>query len=164
MVFSKNITPAAQTKIMALWANGTLQQYEKYLGLPPIVGRAKRKALSNIKERVWSKLQTWKEKSLSQGGKEIILKAMALAIPTYAMSCFQLPTSLCDDLERIMARFWWGQNRNERRIHWVRLDKRCESKFFGGLGFKDLKLFSQALLAKQGRRILQNESSLLHKI
>lgn len=107
MMFSKNITPATQTEIMAIWTNDTLKQYEKYLGLPPIVGRAKRKALLNIKQSVWSKLQTWKEKSLSLGEKEILLKVVALVIPTYAMSCFKLPTNLCVKLERRMSKFWW---------------------------------------------------------
>lgn len=150
MVFSKNITPTAQTEIMALWMNDTLQKYKKYLDLSLIVGRAKRKALSNIRESVWSKLQTWKEKSLSQGKKEILLKVVALAISTYAMSYFQLPTSLCVKLEMMMVQFWLGQRKDERRICW---DKLYESKFFGRLGFKDLKLFNQELLAKQDWRI-----------
>lgn len=117
MVFSKNITPTARIDIMALWMNGTIQQYEKILRPPLIVERAKRKALANIKERVWSKLQTWNEKPLSQGGREILLKAVTLAIPIYATSYFKFSTSLCVDLERMMARFWWGQKRDERRIH-----------------------------------------------
>lgn len=40
----------------------------------------------------------------------------------------------------------------------------CESKFRGSLGFKDLKTFNVALLAKQEWRILQEKDSMLHKI
>lgn len=50
-------------------------------------------------------------------GKEILLKAVALSIPTYSMSCFLLPTSFCLELEGLMSKFWWGQKREERKIH-----------------------------------------------
>jgi hypothetical protein len=61
------------------------------LGLPPVVGRAKRRAFNEIKDRVWWRLQGWKEKLLSQAGREILIKAVIQAIPTYAMSCFKFP-------------------------------------------------------------------------
>ena len=48
------------------------------------------------------KLAEWKEKILSIGGRETLIKAGAQTIPTYAMSCFQLPKGLCDDIEGMM--------------------------------------------------------------
>ena len=42
-----------------------VREYEKYLGLPAVVGRNRKVSLNFIKERVWSKLQRWKEKLLS---------------------------------------------------------------------------------------------------
>ena len=53
-----------------------IREYEKYLGLPAVVGRNKRASLNYIKDRVWGKLQGWKEKMLSQAGKEVLLKAV----------------------------------------------------------------------------------------
>lgn len=35
-------------------------------GLPAVVGKIKRASLNYIKERVWGKLQGWKEKLLSR--------------------------------------------------------------------------------------------------
>lgn len=49
-------------------------------------------------------------------------------------------------------------------MHWVDWDMLCNLKFQGGVGFKDLKTFNMALLAKQGVQILQKTDSLLHQV
>lgn len=108
VVFSNNVPALRQREILALWGVRTFQQYDKYLGLPNLVGRSKTRVFEEIKRKVWVKLQSWKGKLLSQGGREVLIKAVALSIPTYAMSCFKLPLGLCRELERLMARFWWG--------------------------------------------------------
>jgi len=46
------------------------------------------------KERIWSRIGNWKNKYLSQAEKEIPLKAVAKAIPTYTMCIFLLPKTL----------------------------------------------------------------------
>jgi hypothetical protein len=66
------------------------QRYDKYLGLPTLVGKSRKPAFKNIKDRVQRRLGDWKLKFLSQAGKEILLKAVIQAIPTYSMSIFLL--------------------------------------------------------------------------
>lgn len=107
------------------------------------------------------KLAGWKEKLLSMGGKEILIKAVAQAIPTYTMSCFQLPKSLCEELEGMMRRFWWGQRQQDSKIAWVCSKKMCKSKLRGGMGFRNLQAFNLAMLAKQGWRLVMNLDSLV---
>ena len=104
------------------------------------------------------------EKLLSQVGKEILIKTVVQAIPTYTMSCFKLPLGLCNDIESLIRKFWWGQRGERRKIHWVKWDSLCQSKANGGMGFKDLAIFNDALLAKQAWGLLQNKQSLFHKI
>ena len=84
------------------------RQYEKYLGLLSLVGRNKKASFNYIKERVWKNNQGWKEKLLSQAGREILIKTMVQAIPTYTMSCFKLPMELCNDIESLIRKLPMG--------------------------------------------------------
>ncbi|KAH9649037.1 hypothetical protein KPL70_025830 [Citrus sinensis] len=80
------------------------------------------------------------------------------------MSVFKLPLGLCEDIQQAIASFWWGSKKEQRHIHWARWEKLCSAKGKGGLGFKDLSSFNQALVAKQSWRNIQFLSSLLAKV
>ena len=86
-----------------------IRHHEKYLGLPPLVGKGKRKAFNCIKDMVGRKIVGWKGKLISNAGREILIKAVAQATPTYTISCFKLPDSLCKELNSMVRNFWWGQ-------------------------------------------------------
>ena len=79
------------------------------MGLPSFVGRGKKACFTQIKESIWEKMQGWKEKLLSQVGKEVMIKVVVQFIPTYSMSMFKLPVGLCKDIEAMIQKFWWGQ-------------------------------------------------------
>ena len=105
---------------------------------------------NDIKEKFGKKLARWKKKMLSKASKEILIKAVAQAIPTYTMGCFKLPDFSCEELTSMVRNFWWGQKKEEKKTAWLSWEKMCEPKSCGGMGFKNLKLFNLALLAKQG--------------
>ena len=88
-----------------------VQQYKKYLGLPSFIGKGKKASFDNIKQRVWKKLQGWEGKLLSQVGREVLIKAVAQALPTYTMSCFKLPTGLCHEIEGLIRKKILGPKR-----------------------------------------------------
>jgi hypothetical protein len=140
------------------------EKYEKYLELPTLVGRSRLKAFKGIKDKVWARVNDWKVHFLSQAGKEMLIKVVIQAIPMYCMSVFQLPVSLCKELNSLMQRFWWGHKGNTSKIHRMKWEKMGLSKLKGGMGFRDLVMFNKALLAKQVWRIMQNPNSLVAKI
>ena len=90
LFFSKNTDVHVQEVIKNSLGAPAIQHYEKYLGLPSFIERNKKVCFTQIKERIWAKMQGWKEKLLSQAGKEIMIKAIVQSIPTYSMSVFKL--------------------------------------------------------------------------
>jgi len=137
---------------------------EKYLGLPVNIGKSRKKPFEYIKRKIWSRIQGWQEKLLSKAGKEILIKAVAQSIPTYAMSCFDLTKGLCDELSSIIGRYWWSQQDKANKIHWISWEKLTQSKEKGGLGFRDLHLFNLAMLSRQAWRLLTNPDSLCGQV
>ncbi|KAG7587712.1 Reverse transcriptase zinc-binding domain [Arabidopsis suecica] len=80
------------------------------------------------------------------------------------MSCFKLPQGIISEIESLLMNFWWEKTSKQRGIPWIAWKKLQYSKKEGGLGFRDLAKFNDALLAKQAWRIIQHPHSLFAKI
>ena len=161
--FSRNIEQEKQDELQMKLNFKAVEGHEKYLGLPTYIGGSKKRIFQIIQERVRKKLKGWKEMFLSFAGREVLIKAIAQAIPTYAMQCFAIPVSILEEIEQVCRNFFWGQRKEERKIPWVAWEKTCLSKDGGGLGMRNLRAFNKALLAKQAWRILTNPNSLMAK-
>ena len=64
----------------------------------------------------------------------MLIKVVIQAIPTYTMSYFKLPKGLIKELETLIRKFWWGYNRENKKVHWVKWERLCEDKERGGGG------------------------------
>jgi hypothetical protein len=104
------------------------------------------------------------EKILASGGKEVLIKSVAHAIPTFLMSCFRLPKGLCSHINSILRNFWWESKKGKRKTVWVSREDMMQPKNVGGMGFWDIKLFNLALLVKQAWPITQDPTSLSARI
>lgn len=72
----------------------------KYLGLPNVLGRNKSVVFGYLKEKVRARIRSWNEKNMSKPSKEILIKMVTQALPSFAMNVFLLPLEITTDLEK----------------------------------------------------------------
>jgi hypothetical protein len=162
--FSPNTNVLLRAEICETLHIDTEALSDKYLGLPAIVGADRSDNFIHFVERIIQRINGWKEKYLSIGGKEILLKAVAQAIPVYAMSVFQIPIGVCKRMTDAIAQFWWGDDENSKKMHWLAWWKLCYPKKEGGMGFRDFHSFNLAMLAKQTWRLINEPESLCARV
>nr|XP_027086514.1 uncharacterized protein LOC113708252 [Coffea arabica] len=162
--FSKNVSRELRREVCSSLGGMAEMKQGKYLGLPMVIARTKDQIFGFIKENIRRKLQDWRNKFLSNAGKEVLLKAVSMAMPTYAMSVFKLPRKMCKDIRSMMANYWWGETNGKNKMHWVSWRKMSMKRNEGGLGFKDIEAYNKALLGKQIWRIITKPNLLVSKV
>lgn len=134
------------------------------MGLPTAAARGAADAFNYVPARVRGFVGGWAEKNLSCAAQEVLLKANAQSAPTYPMSCFKLSPVVCKKLTSTVSNYWWGSSLDNHKIHWLRWEKLTRPKIHGGLGFRDFSLFNQAMLGKQGWRLIMQPGSLCARV
>jgi hypothetical protein len=162
--FSKGCPQECRASVKNIMSvpNETLN--EKYLVMPSDIGRSTNGAFKYLKDRIWKSVQGWLEKTMASGGKEVLIKSVAQAIPTFSMSYFKLPRGVCLTINLMIRQFWWGSKDGKRKPSWVSWETMCSPKFSGGMGFRDIEWFNLAMLARQAWRVLQNPDALSSRL
>ena len=75
-----------------------------------------------------------------------------------------LSKGFCEKYERMIRDFWWGDEEERRKVHWMSWESMIKPKRGGCIGFKDMKLFNQALLARQAWRLILRPDSLCARV
>ncbi|XP_070029287.1 uncharacterized protein [Nicotiana sylvestris] len=91
----------------------------KYLGCPLYVG--------------------WHTKFLSTSGRAILIRHVLLALPVHLLAAIHPPKGVLNQIERMLARFFWGNSEEKKRFHWASWDKLCMPYAEGGDNFRKLQ-------------------------
>jgi len=146
--FSRNVPDPLKQTITNILGVQVVLGTGKYLGLPSMIGRDRTATFAFIKDRVWQKIKSWSGKCISKEGREVMIKFVLQAIPSY-----------------VMYYFWWGHGRTSQwGIHWMSWEKLSAPKIHGGMGCKDLSTFNLAMLGKQGWKFITEPDSLVTHI
>lgn len=97
--------------------------------------------------KVQGRLQSWKGKFLSIGGRAVLISHVLEIIPIHLLSAVKSPLYVIAQFHRIFAKFYWSNSRNGRARNWSE-DSLCLPKNEGGLGFRSLHDVPKALFAK----------------
>jgi hypothetical protein len=76
----------------------------------------------------------------------------------------QKKEEFCNQYEKLIRDFWWRDEEEQRKVHWMAWENMVKPKCKGGIGFRDMHLFNQALLARQAWRLIQNPDRLCARI
>ncbi|BAB10772.1 unnamed protein product [Arabidopsis thaliana] len=115
--FGHKVDDSLKAEIKATLGITNLGGMGSYLGLPESLGGSKTKIFSFVRDRLQNRINGWSAKFLSKGGKEVMIKSVATALPTYVMSCYRLPKTITSKLTSAIAKFWWSSNGESRGMH-----------------------------------------------
>ncbi|XP_026379639.1 uncharacterized protein LOC113274477 [Papaver somniferum] len=157
--FSHNINPSTREILARELKMTEMTDTDKYLDVTLLIGRNKTKAFRLIVQSFGTRLKTWKGKTMNHSARTTMVKHVLNALPTYQMGCFRIPKTMIDQMDSIQKHFWWGHsdNRGLCLIGWNKLNV---PKPLGGLGFRNLEQFNNALLTKLAWKSCTDDDSL----
>ncbi|XP_059283713.1 uncharacterized protein LOC132037237 [Lycium ferocissimum] len=119
-----------------------------YLGCPIFHARRQKIFYKDILKKVRDKLQAWKGKLLSFGGKAVLISCVLQSIPVYLLSAMVPPKCVIKEPHKLFNRFFWQTKHEGTSKHWSAWENLCYPKNERGLGFRSLYDISKALFAK----------------
>nr|GEW92005.1 hypothetical protein [Tanacetum cinerariifolium] len=120
----------------------------KYLGV--LVGCNMKRCIywNAVIQKFKSKLSSWKARLLSAGGRLSLIKAVLGNLPTYFMSLYMMPTSICSKMESLRNKFFRGAGHNESKMSWVKWEKSLASIKKGRIGIGSIFCLNIGLFFK----------------
>ncbi|KAK6150890.1 hypothetical protein DH2020_015822 [Rehmannia glutinosa] len=130
----------------------------RYLGIPLTAERLKVAHFEELTKKIRTYIDGWSALTLSYAGRAELIRSVLQGVECYWISIFPLPDAVCTKIVKLCHNFLWGTS--SKKVAWASI---CHPKSEGGLGFRDLRAWNNALLAKTLWNIHAKKDTLWHK-
>lgn len=135
-----------------------------YLGIPISDKHLNMGAFNPMVQKMLKRLDPWKGKFLSSGGRQILTNSCLSSIPLYCMGFYLLKDGVHDKIDSIRAKFPWRGAEDKFKYHMAKFEMVARPKDQGGLGIINTKIMNECLLVKWIWKIMQEPDELWFKI
>lgn len=111
-----------------------------------------------LTHRFYKRISGWEFKCLLLAGRMILAQSVLGQICVYWAQLFFIPSAIVNKLNRLMATYIWGGNKDKTKFHLTKLENITLPKKIGRSGIMNLRLFGMALLCKSLWRVLFGNS------
>lgn len=117
-----------------------------------------------VVDKVVTKIESWKSKSLSWAGKVTLINSVCTPIVAYYMHCLYFPKTVCNLIDKAFRNFLWNDHLGNKKLHLINWSIICSSKKEGGLGIFRSHERNMALLAKLYWRVISEDLSCWNQV
>lgn len=119
-----------------------------YLGYPIFYKRKQKLYYQQLIQRIGAKIQGWKERLLSYGGREILIKHVLQSTPIHCLSVMNPPINVLTQIQKMLAQYFWSSCIGGRGRQWSSWKNLCLLVEERGLGFRLIRDISMPLFYK----------------
>jgi hypothetical protein len=120
----------------------------RYLEIPISDHHLGMGAFSPIFQKMCKRLDPWKGKHLTSGGRQILTNACLSSIPLYCMGFYWLVDTAHKKMDGIRANFLWQGTDGKFKYHMAKFEMISRPKDQGGLGIINTRIMNDCLLVK----------------
>jgi hypothetical protein len=110
------------------------------------------------------RLDPWKGKHLSSGGKLILTNTCLTSLPIYVMGFYLLPKEIHEGMDSIRGKFFWQGASDEFKYHMAKWETISIPKDQGGLGIINTSIMNECLLVKWIWKIVKGSGQIWYKL
>lgn len=151
-----------ETKLAALDYSGFIEGSlpVMYLGIPLVSRNLTVRDCQPLITRICKRISIWTSHFISQAGRLQLINAILFAIQGFWAGCIFLPNKVIKAVQGVFARYLWTGSLTSRGVYKVSWSDCCYPKDEGGIGIKNLSVWSTAAILFQLWRIINKEDSI----